>query len=341
MKLVTVKAHNGTQLGFAAADGSVLPMSEAFELAGIAADRVPANMLDLIQRYGDLEADLAPAASMVERASGRKLADGEFQWMPPLANPPKILGCAINNSGLNKLASSFAQNPPFFMKASSALTGNFEPIVIRPDYGLTHPEGELAVVIGKRCKMVAVEDALDVVFGYTIINDVTSITLKSEDTYVFPPPDIDPPPAGFEHGTMQLVYHARSKNTDTFGPIGPWIVTRDEIADPNLLTVKVFMGDEECTSDSTSKLRFKIQEVIAWASRYFTLEPGDIIHMGTAAKGKYGLRDLDFQSFDGPCTIEISGIGRLTNPIARIDLDGNKVAAQPRKLAPSWPPRGG
>jgi 2-keto-4-pentenoate hydratase/2-oxohepta-3-ene-1,7-dioic acid hydratase in catechol pathway len=339
MKLVTVNVGGISQLGFANADGDVVSLAAAAAAAQLDAAFFPGNMLDLIANYAKLEPLLRQAHGAMAQAA--IVPGAELRWMPPLANPPKILGCAINNAGLNKLASSFAQNPPFFMKASSALVGHEEPIVIRPDYGLTHPEGELAVVIGQRCKMVAVEDALDVVFGYTILNDVTSITLKSEDTYVFPSPDIDPPPAGFEHGSMQLVYHARSKNTDTFGPSGPWIVTKDEIADPNRLTVKVFMGDEECTSDSTGNLRFSIQQVIAWASRYFTLEPGDIIHMGTAAKGKYGLRDLDFQSFDGPCSIEISGIGRLTNPVLRCDVSGRALRAQPRVASQSWPPRGG
>lgn len=340
MKLVTFKHGDNTQIGLAAIDGTVMSLLDAYTLAGLDTQHLPRDMMEVISRYAELGPELARAAASIEQPGVERLPASAVQWLPPLGNPSKIFGCAINNASLNALASSYPQNPPFFIKVPSALTGHQQPIVIRPDYGLTHPEGELAVVIGKRCKMVEPEDALKMVFGYTILNDVTSITLKSEDTYVFPRPDIDPPPPGFEHGAMQLAYHARSKNTDTFGPVGPWIVTKDDIPDPNALTVKVFMGDEECTSDSTGGLRFKIEEVVSWASRYFTLEPGDIIHMGTAAKGKYGLRELDFQSFDGPCSVEISGIGKLTNPIARIDLDGKPVPAQPRKaLKASWPPR--
>lgn len=193
-------------------------------------------------------------------------------------------------------------------------------------------------MIGRRSKLLTQETALDAIFGYTIINDITSITLKSEDTYVFPKPDGIIPP-GFEFGDMQLVYHARSKGTDTFAPLGPWIIAKDEIADPNSLEVKVFMGDEEVTTDNTANLRYTVQDVLVWASRYFTLEPGDIVHIGTAAAGKYGLRELDFQVWDGPVTIEIEGIGRLSNPVERVDLDGNTVPARAPDPANSWPPR--
>ncbi|SFB34602.1 2-keto-4-pentenoate hydratase/2-oxohepta-3-ene-1,7-dioic acid hydratase (catechol pathway) [Collimonas sp. OK607] len=341
MKLVTFKRGDNAQIGLAAADGTLVSLLDAYTLAGIDTQCVPLDMMDIISRYAELEPELARAAASIEKPGVERLPTSDVHWLPPLGNPSKILGVAINDAGVSALASSHPQNPPFFIKVPSALTGHQQPIVIRPDYGLTHPEGELAVVIGRRCKLVKPEDALKMVFGYTILNDVTSVTLKSEDTYTFSRPDIDPPPPGFEHGAMQLAYHARSKNTDTFGPVGPWIVTKDEIANPNALTVKVFMGDEECTTDNTGSLRFTVEEVVSWASRYFTLEPGDIIHMGAAVKGKkYGLRDLDFQSLDGPCSVEISGIGRLSNPIKRIDLAGKPVSAQPRKvLKASWPPR--
>lgn len=198
------------------------------------------------------------------------------------------------------------------------------------------------MVIGQRCKELAVDDVPDAIFGYTIVNDVTSVTLKSGDTFVFPAPDVEPAPPGFEHGDMQLTYHARSKGTDTFGPCGPWVVTRESIETPNSLSVRVFMGEEECTTDNTGNLRYSVGEVVSWASRFFTLEPGDIVHIGTAAGGKYALRELDFQSWDGPCSVEIERIGRLSNPIIRVDLDGNVVAAKPKALSSAeWPPRYG
>jgi 2-keto-4-pentenoate hydratase/2-oxohepta-3-ene-1,7-dioic acid hydratase in catechol pathway len=204
---------------------------------------------------------------------------------------------------------------------------------------LTHPEAELAVIIGQRLKLASPHEAERGIFGYTIMNDITSITLKSEDTFVFPSPNRQNPPPGFEHGDMQLVYHARSKSTDTFGPCGPWIVTKDALPNANKLGVHVFMGNEHCTEDNTANLRYTVAEVISWASRYFTLEPGDIVHVGTAAGGKYALRELDYQVWDGPCSIEIEGIGVLSNPVHRVDLEGRPVAAKPKTTGTVWPPR--
>lgn len=338
MKLATIRRGASKTVALVNPNGIPVDLGGAYALAGIRSEQAPRSMLELIENWSAQEGNVRKAAASLDDGKGF-MNPGSFEWCPPVPNPSKILGCAINNSGLNNLATAFAANPPFFVKLPSALVGQDQAIVIRPDYGLTHPEGELAVIIGKRCKRLAPEQVQDAIFGYTIINDITSITLKSEDTYVFPNPGITPAPAGFEFGEMHLVYHARSKGADTFGPCGPWLVTRDEIPDPNKLDVKVWMGDELCASDNTSNLRFRIEEVIAWLTRYVTLEPGDMVHMGTAARGKYGLRELDFQRWDGPCVIEISGVGKLSNPVVREDLEGRPVPKLPFVEKTAWPPR--
>jgi 2-keto-4-pentenoate hydratase/2-oxohepta-3-ene-1,7-dioic acid hydratase in catechol pathway len=334
MKLATYKIGADTQVGFALGE-RLVPLGAAFRAAGLGA--APPTMLALIEGGAAGLAALAKAyvaATSVTEAHRQS----DVEWLPPVRGY-KILAVAINNSGVAKLASVVAKHPPFFMKAGSSLIGHGQKLVIRPDYGLTHPEAELAVVIGQHCKNLTAETALDAVFGYTIINDITSITMKSEDTYVFPAPKSGPTPPGFEWGDMQLTYHARSKSTDGFGPMGPWIVTRDEIANPNRLAVKVFMAEEEVTADNTANLRYSVQEVLVWASRYFTLEPGDVIQLGTAAAGRYSLRELDLQVWDGPLAIEIEGIGRISNPIERIDLDGRRVSARAADPNNVWPPR--
>ena len=334
MKLATYKVGSVIHTGFAFGE-RLVPLGAAFKAAGLG--DAPPTMLALIEAGPAMQPILARAhAAASSLQEGYRQADVE--WLPPVRGY-KILAVAINNSSFAKLASVIAKNPPFFMKAGSSLIGHGQKIIIRPDYGLTHPEAELAIVIGERCKHLTMATALDAVFGYTIINDITSITLKSEDTYVFPAPKTGPMPPGFEWGDMQLTYHARSKSTDGFGPMGPWIVTRDEVANPNRLAVRVFMGEEEVTTDNTSNLRYSVQEVLVWASRYFTLEPGDVIQLGTAASGRYSLRELDLQVWDGPLAIEIEGIGRISNPIERVDLEGRRVAAKAPDPANVWPPR--
>jgi 2-keto-4-pentenoate hydratase/2-oxohepta-3-ene-1,7-dioic acid hydratase in catechol pathway len=334
MRLATYKFDGIVQIGFAIGD-RLIPLDKAYVAAGLGT--VPSTMLALIEQIAATDdGALEKAYAAAESLSGA--AHDAVEFLPPVRGH-KILSTAINNAGVSRLASVCPKNPVFFLKPTSCLIGHGHDIVIRPDYGLTHPEAELAIIIGRRAKHLTHENALDAVFGYTIINDITSITLKSEDTYVFPAPREGPVQPGFEWGDMQLTYHARSKGTDTFGPIGPWIVTKDELSDPGRLAVNVFMGEEQVTADNTANLRYSVQDVLVWASRFFTLECGDIVHIGTAAAGRYGLRELDLQVWDCPLTVEIEGIGRITNAIKRVDLLGNHVPAKPPGAKNVWPPR--
>lgn len=333
MKLATIKI-DGEKLPAFVINDRLIPLRDAYAAAGVG--HAPTTTLMLLEQEEEAVSSLASAWQAAQLLEGFEPSAAE--WLPPVRGY-KIVSCAINNAGVAKLATVVPEHPPFFLKPTSSMIGHGQAIVIRPDYGLTHPEAELAVVIGKRSKHLTQDNALDAVFGYTIINDITSITLKSQDTYVFPKPKDGPVPPGFEWGDMQLAYHARSKGTDTFAPIGPWIVTKDEIGNPNELAVRVFMGEEQVTADNTANLRYTVQDVLVWASRYFTLEPGDIVHIGTAAAGRYGLRELDLQVWDGPLAVEIEGIGRICNPVNRVDLDGNNVPAREPDPANAWPPR--
>jgi 2-keto-4-pentenoate hydratase/2-oxohepta-3-ene-1,7-dioic acid hydratase in catechol pathway len=254
-------------------------------------------------------------------------------WLPPVGRPSKILGVAINNTLGQRVAFRPFANPAFFLKPASSLVGHGQPIVVRDDFGVTHPEPELAIVIGQGGKNIPEPDALGHVFGYTIINDVTSPGLKEQDSIELVAPTAS---AGGAYAKLTswrnvrdedhlrsnyLTYHARSKGTDTFGPIGPWIVTADQIPDPNNLAVYSFDGDTPVFVDSTANLVFSVQRIIAHASAYMTLVPGDIIHCGTSMRpadnSPYrGLTDWDIRAVEGRATrIEIEGVGTLSNPV--------------------------
>jgi 2-keto-4-pentenoate hydratase/2-oxohepta-3-ene-1,7-dioic acid hydratase in catechol pathway len=218
--------------------------------------------------------------------------------------------------------------PMFFMKPPSALNGHNKPILIGPDYGRTIPELELGVILGKRARNVTPGEARACIFGYTIVNDVTSTGLKfNYDSIAI---DLDPAHVEPVHvnwrrrrdqndNELYFTYHTRSKGADTFGPMGPWLTTADEIADPNDLEVRGFANGEPLTVDSTSNYQFSIEKLIAEASRFFTLEPGDIIHCGTTGKGvgRYprGHLSLDLSKSEPVVSIEITGLGRLSNPV--------------------------
>jgi hypothetical protein len=148
-------------------------------------------------------------------------------------------------------------------------------------YGETIPGLDLAGVVGRRCRDLTDEEAKSALFGYSIVNDVTSHGMKLGMDAVAT--TREPRPGA--HGRGGLVCLARAKATDTFGPMGPWITTADEVSDPNDLKVAGWLDGEPFAVDSTARYRFRIQRVVAEASRYFTLEPGDVICFGTSATG--------------------------------------------------------
>lgn len=265
-----------------------------------------------------LEGQIPDAALLVEE---------ELTWLPPSPRPSKIVGVALNN----RLGSQFAvrepTEPAYFLKPPSALTGHLQPLVVPAEYGLTHPEPELAAVIAIRSRNLTPGEALKAVLGYTIINDITSPGLKDRDSMELAlPVSLGPAPDwrkvhGEDDFSLLLTYHARSKGCDTFAPMGPWLVTTDELADPSDLQVRGLLDGEAVLQDSTAQLRFGVQEVLVHLTRYMTLEPGDVVHFGTAfmpadPQRFPNVRTIDISRLDGVLSVEIEGIGRLDNPLS-------------------------
>ena len=242
-----------------------------------------------------------------------------IRWLPPITNPGKICGVAMNNSASNERKISAPDHPAFFLKPTSCLIGHKEPILIRPYYGSAHPEPELAIVIGKKTRDVGATNAMENIFGYTIFNDVTGNGMRSDDLFHYwALYSKDNDPESLERREQHLSYAARYKGTDTFGCVGPWLVTSDEIEDPDNLNVTCSIGGESIAEDSTRYYNFKICEVISYLSQYQTLNPGDIISCGTAFKpspGRKSIHHANFQKINGPVEISIDGLGTLINPI--------------------------
>ncbi len=291
----------------------------------------PATMQDFIDA-GPSEWNTARrAADLMRGAQGEIAITNRLDWLPAQSRASKILGVAFNNRALMRTAHKDPGVPNFFLKPPSSLLGHGKAIEVRDDYGATIPECELAAVIGRRCRNVAASDALDHVFGYTIMNDVTSHEMKfaMDSVAVTRPPEIWSPymsawrnTHGDDDRDLYFVYHARSKGADTFGPCGPWLTTADEVPDPNTLEIRAWIDGEQFAVDNTSSYRFTIEEVIAEASRFFTLEPGDLFSFGTAARGvgrfPHAHRNVDLSRRTGTIEIEIEGLGRLANPVVHI-----------------------
>jgi 2,4-diketo-3-deoxy-L-fuconate hydrolase len=247
------------------------------------------------------------------------IPSAQVVWRPPVRRPGKICGVAMNNSASNARKIKAPDHPAFFLKPASCLVGHLQPIRIYAYYGSTHPEPELAVVIGRGGRQIPREDALNAVFGYTICNDITSNGMRAEDLFhyyaLYASKD---DPDKLERVEQHLSYAGRYKGSDTFGPLGPWLVTRDEVPNPDDLEVRCRVAGEVVAEDSTRYFNYNVAAVVSFISRFQTLEPGDVISMGTAFKPAPGRKSIHLANLArtaGPVEVTISGLGTLINPV--------------------------
>jgi 2-keto-4-pentenoate hydratase/2-oxohepta-3-ene-1,7-dioic acid hydratase in catechol pathway len=281
----------------------------------------PVTLLDVIHGGEPLLRLLDAGLAIVstDKSLAEPLGFKPDAWYPPVRTPGKICAVAMNNSASNARKISAPDHPAFFLKPASCLIGHLDPIRVRRYYGSVHPEPELAVVIGRPTRDVPAARALDTVFGYTIFNDVTGNGMRAEDMFhywaIYPKKDN---PNETERVEQHLSYAARYKGSDSFGVLGPWLVTRDEIADPDDLDVHCRMNGEVIAEDSTRYYNYKVAEVISFISYFHTLNPGDVISMGTAFKPSASRRSIhhaNFQTVPGPVEISIAGLGIQQNPV--------------------------
>lgn len=185
------------------------------------------------------------------------------------------------------------QAPYLFPKLASSITGPGQPVVV--DEAITTEvdwEGELAVIIGKTARNISDEDALNVVFGYTAANDISARDLQRADP--------------------QWV---RGKGLDTFCPIGPFIVTADEIPDSQNIRIRTWVNGEIVQDGNTRDMVYGVRSLIAYLSRHFTLQPGDMILTGTPAGCGGFMTPPRFLTPGDLVAVHVEGVGNLTNPV--------------------------
>ncbi len=274
------------------------------------------TLLELIEA-GDRAVE--SARQIAEMRAGEHFALADISWHAPLRRPTKICCLALNNSANSDRILSGPKHPAMFIKPASALIGHNGAIECRAEYGRVHPEPELAVVIGRAAKNVRAGEAYDYVFGYTIHNDITSPTMRGEDTFHY---RAIHPKAGaadeIEYVDTWVSYPGRYKCADTFACMGPVVVTKEEVPDPHALRVTCSHRGELATDDNTANLFYKTPEVIEFLSHYLTLFPGDIISLGTAlARSSKGrpVQNIDLNQLGGPVSVSIERIGTLTNEV--------------------------
>lgn len=255
--------------------------------------------LGLIQADGvaplDFEGDMMAFIGgdrAVDNKKSRTLSLDRVKLAPPLTHPAKIIGIGLNyRDHAEEQNAKIPEEPIIFAKFPNTLIGHNDRITWERTVtnGVDY-EAELAVIIGKTTKNCPENEALDAVFGYTCANDVSARDIQFRNT--------------------QLV---RGKSLDTFCPLGPWIVTADEIPDPGVLNVRCRLNGNLMQDGNTRLLIFSVPSLISILSRSFTLEPGDIILTGTP-KGVGTFRNPPVYLKDGDeVIVEVEGIGRLIN----------------------------
>jgi 5-carboxymethyl-2-hydroxymuconate isomerase len=212
----------------------------------------------------------------------------------PIERPGKIICIGLNyRDHAEEQGVELPTAPLLFAKWPNALIGPGDPIVIPPIVTKTDYEAELGVVIGSRVRDVSLDNALEAVAGYICVNDVSARDLQ------------------FADGQW-----TRGKSPDTFCPVGPNVVPRDEIQDPQSLAIRAILNGETMQESTTANMVFGVAELIAYITRTITLEPGDLIATGTPA-GVGAFRNPRVWMNPGDeITIEIEGVGALTNPVA-------------------------
>lgn len=283
MKLVRYQAADGPCLGAVIGEG-IVPLSS------LGSPHV--RMLDLIaagpSALASLQSALPSATPVVELADTVLLA--------PIERPGKYLAIGMNYrkhlDEADKLGVARSKHQTWFNKQTTCISGPYDDI----DPGVTEQldyEVELAAVIGSKAKHVNEADAAGHVFGYMIANDVSARDWQ------------------FHTPTFTM-----GKSFDTHGPIGPWIVTADEIGDPHKLELRCFVNGELRQQNNTSEMIHNLWQQIAYLSTAFTLEPGDLIATGTPEGVGIGREPQTFLKSGDVVRCEIDGIGVIQNRVA-------------------------
>ena len=286
MKLLTYQSSDGMQLGVVTERG-VLDVAAAAQAAGvpraITPDAVYRRGLPVLERLRALVESSTDAALFLNEA--------DLTYGPAVPNPGKILCVGLNYT---KHAAESGMAPPeepvLFSKFNNTIAAPNEDIPLQADWTTVDYESELGVVMGATVRNVSVEDALDAVFGYCNMNDLSERNFQMKS------------------GQWLL-----GKTLDKFLPLGPYVVTANEIPDPQNLSIKGWLNGELRQDSNTADMIFSVAEVIAYASRIMTLEPGDVISSGTPEGVILGMDPRVWMKPGDEYVVEVEGLGKLAN----------------------------
>jgi 2-keto-4-pentenoate hydratase/2-oxohepta-3-ene-1,7-dioic acid hydratase in catechol pathway len=308
MRFATISSASGPTAAVQLPDGRFLPVAAACRAAGVTAPALLDGSLQAVIEGGD--AALSALAPIVARAAGGDaalagvaVADAKLQ--APLPRPSKNVFCVGRNYAEHIAEGARAQNtavavtevPVFFTKPRTAVIGPGTAIPIFPhvstqiDY-----EVELAVIVGTAGRDISKAAAYDHIWGYTVLNDVTARDVQRR------------------HGGQYF----KGKGLDGSCPMGPVVVTRDEVPEPQALALRCLVNGEVRQNSNTAQMIFDIPTLIASLSEGLTLEPGDILATGTPSGVGYAMVPPAFLKDGDEVCCEIDGIGRLVNPVRAV-----------------------
>jgi acylpyruvate hydrolase len=307
MKLVTYSWKGYVGLG-AAVDDRVVDLQRAHRAAlhhsqdedelAVADRRVPADLLGLLQGGEKSMAAARQAVAFFERVApdrraGMSHGAADIELFAPIRRPGKLICVGLNyHSHLAEIGDPVPEYPILFHKTATSIIGHGQAIALPRVSEQVDYEGELAVVIGRRGKYIPREDALSHVAGYTCANDVSAHDL--------------------EFRTSQWT---SGKMLDTFCPLGPVLLTRDEVGNPASLCLKTMLNGKTVQDACLTDMVFSVPFLVSYISSLATLEPGDVILTGTPAGIGCNQKPQVFLQAGDQISVQIDGVGRLTNPV--------------------------
>lgn len=250
------------------------------------------TLRDLSGHVGDITGDTLSPEGL------KKLAALDPASLPAVSGDPR-LGCPVGAIGkiicvgLNysdhaaETGMQVPAEPIIFMKATTAINGPNDTVIIPKNSRKTDWEVELGIVIGKKAQYVEEKDALDYVAGYVLVNDISEREFQIE-----------------RHGQW-----VKGKSADTFAPIGPWMVTKDEIADPQNLKMWLDVNGKRCQDGSTTTMVYGVKHLVSYISQFMTLMPGDVIPTGTPPGVGAGMKPPMFLKPGDVMKLGIEGLG--------------------------------
>ncbi|GAF67135.1 2-keto-4-pentenoate hydratase [Bacillus sp. TS-2] len=290
MKLLNFNKKGQQALGVKQG-GSIIDIEEALKVHK--REQISTNLMDLISSGKEGLFAFENFLAELPMQDEYLLKEEDIQWEPCLTRPSKIICVGLNyRKHADETDSPYPKVPILFNKFNNTLTGHLCEIEIPNVTNELDYEVELGVVIGKRAKNVKQKDALDYIFGYCTANDLSARDLQ-----------------------MKTPQWLLGKTCDDFSPIGPYLVTADEVGNPNQLQLKTYVNGEIRQDSNTSDMIFSVDEVVSYISTYMTLMPGDIILTGTPEGVVLGY-PKEKQVFIKPgdeVTVEIEKVGKLTN----------------------------